>query len=135
MGEDMKCGREILGLLLIAALAMATLATGALAEVDHASSPLATPAQPIAGCHAHGGTTLPDSRHSHSPRPTPVSYQCCLTGHDAAVLQTSHSPQPSAQCSFATLQVETALMAYSLGGLDFLMVLSANPPGSTPLRI
>jgi len=137
MFEVMKFGREILGLLLVAALVMATatLATGALAEADHASSPLAAPAQRLAGCHAHGGKTLPDSQHSHSPRPAPVSYQCCLTGHDTAAVQASYSPQPSAQCSYAALQIESALTARCLGELEVLMVLSADPPGTTPLRI
>jgi len=59
----MKFAREILGLLLIAALVMAAWSTDALA--DHASGPstglLAARGEPPAGCHAHGGNSLPDS--------------------------------------------------------------------------
>jgi len=130
----MKCGSKILGLLLIAALVTATLATRSLAVAvavaDHA--PSAAVDERPAGCHAHGGPSLPPS-----PLPAPVNYQCCLTGHDAAVVPASTSPQPPAQCQYirVTLQIESALTAYFLGGLDFSMLLSADPPGTTPLRI
>src|SRR5208282_5523741 len=130
----MKFGREILGLLLIAALvtATATLPTGAWAESDHAAS---APAQSPAGCHAHAGKRLPDSQNSRSPRPAPVSYQCCLTGHDAAVVRASNSPQPLAQCSRVDRQFGPSLTTCCLRDLEVLMVLSADPPGPTPLRI
>jgi len=127
-------GREVLGLLLIAAL-VTTMATAAVAEADHASAPLAAPAEHPAGCHAPGGNTLPDSQLPHSPRPAPVSYQCCLTGHDAAVVQASHFPQPSAQCAHAARQIESALTAHCLDGLDVPVVLSVDPPSTIPLRI
>lgn len=130
----MMFGSRILGLLLIAALLMATLATRslavAIAVADHAPS-ARVDGRP-AGCHAHGGQSLP-----LSPLPAPVSYQCCLTGHDWAVVQASTSPQPPAQCQYTpvTLQIEFALTAYFLGGLEVSMLLSADPPGTTPLRI
>ena len=133
----MKHGSKILGLLLIAALLMATLSTRslALAAADHA--PSAAVDERPAGCHAHGGQSLPLSPLPHSPLPAPVSYQCCLTGHDAAVVPASTSPQPPAQCQYAavTLQIESAVTAYFLGGLEVSMVPSAEPPGTTPLRI
>jgi hypothetical protein len=129
--EITSFAREILGLLLIAAVVMAT---GAVAEADHASPPWAAPAHRPAGCHGHGGETLPDSHLPHSRRPAPVSYQCCLTGHEAAVVQASYSPQPSFQCSHFRL-IESAPTARCLEGLEVLMVLSADPPGTTPLRI
>ena len=93
---------KILGLLLSAALVMATLATSARAEVDHASASSKAGGEVPAGCHGHGGTALsdshlPDSRLPHSPLPSPVNYQCCLTGHDAAAVQASHFAQPSAR--------------------------------------
>ena len=130
----MKFGSKILGLLLIAALLMATLSTRSLAVgvavADHA--PSAAVDERLAGCHAHGGQSLP-----LSPLPAPVNYQCCLTGHDAAVVPASTSPQPLAQCQYApvTLQIESALTAYFLGGFEVSMLLSAEPPGTTPLRI
>jgi len=130
--EVTSFAREILGLLLIAAVVTAT---GAVAETDHASSPLMAPAQPAAGCHGHVGETLPDSHLPHSRRPAPVSYQCCLTGHEAAVVEASYSPQPSFQCSHFIRRIESAPTARCLEGLEVLMVLSADPPGTTPLRI
>ncbi|HMD16482.1 MAG TPA: hypothetical protein VKH18_07430 [Terriglobales bacterium] len=135
----MKFGREILGLLLTAALVVATLAlpTGAWAEADHAASSLllAAPAQRSASCHSHGSKTLPDSQKSHSPRPAPVSYQCCLTGHDAAAVRAFFVPQPSGQGTQLDLRVEPAPTTCCLRDLEVLMVLCADPPGSTPLRI
>ncbi len=144
----MTLGSKILGLLLSAALAMTTFATGASAT-DHAfgapAVSLATPDERPAGCHAHGGKTVPDSQlpHSrlpnlplpHSPGPAPVRYQCCLTGHNATVVQASHSQQPPPECSRVTPRIETALTASFLDGFEVSMVFSANPPGTTPLRI
>jgi|ERR1700687_696852 len=127
----MKFGSKILGLLLIAALLLATRSLAvAIAVADHAPSAAVDERQ--AGCHAHGGKSLP-----RSPLPAPVSYQCCLTGHDAAVMPASTSPQPPAQCQYTrvTLQIESALTVYFLGGLEVSMLLSADPPGMTPLRI
>jgi len=139
MGEDMKFGREILELLLIAALVMSTLATGVRAEADHAASSsslsLAAPAPRSASCHSQGSKTLPDSQKSHSPRPAPVSYQCCLTGHDAAVVRALFVPHPSGQGTRLGLGREPALTTCCLRDLEVSMVLSADPPGSTPLRI
>jgi hypothetical protein len=139
----MKFGSKIPGLLLIAALVMATLATRslavgvavAIAVADHA--PFSALDERPAGCHAHGGQSLPLPPLPRLPIPAPVSYQCCLTGHDAAVVPASASPQPPAQWQYTrvTLQIESALTAYFLGGLEVPMLLSADPPGTTPLRI
>jgi len=128
----MKYESRILGLLLIAALVMATLTTRSLAvtvaAADHA--PSAALDERPAGCHAHGGQSLP-----LSPLPAPVSYQCCLTGHDAAVVPDSISPQPPAQCAAVHRQIEPLLTGYFLGDFEVSMIPSADPPGITPLRI
>jgi hypothetical protein len=143
----MKCGGKILGLLLsaviIAAPLAAPLATKAWAEPDTAgASSSGFPAggtEHPAGCHAHAGKTLPHSQPPrpqlpHSPRPTPVSYQCCLTGHDVAVVQAFLSPQPSIQCTRVTLRLDPASISL-LDELEVSALLSADPPGTTPLRI
>jgi hypothetical protein len=129
----MNYGSKILGLLLIAALVTAALPTGALvlAAADHA--PSAAVGERPAGCHAHKNP--PDSPLPHSPLPAPASYQCCLTGHDAAVVPASTSPQPPAPSAPAPPQIESLLTGYFLGGLEVSMVPSAEPPGTTPLRI
>ena len=133
----MKYESKILGLLLIAALVMATLTTPSsavtVAAADHA--PSATLDERPAGCHAHGGQSLPLSPLPHSPLPAPASYQCCLTGHDAAVVPDSISPQPPAQCAAVPRQIESLLTGYFLVDFEVSMIPSADPPGITPLRI
>jgi len=130
----MKYAPKILGLLLIIAVVIAPSATGALAEAGHAAAPLAGLSDRPAACHMHADNTLPDSQLPHPPRPAPASYQCCLTGHNAAVVQTSFSPQPSAERVRVTEPIEHELTVSS-SGLEVPLVLSADPPGTAPLRI
>ncbi len=133
----MKYESKILGLLLIAALVMATLTTPSsavtVAAADHA--PSAALDERPAGCHAHGGQSLPLSPLPHSPLPVPVGYQCCLTGHDAAVVPDSISLQPPAQCAAVPRQIESLLTGYFLVDSEVSMIPTADPPGITPLRI
>jgi len=131
----MKYGSKILGLLLIAALVTAALPGGTLvlAAADHA--PSGALGERPAACHAHGGQSLPLSQMPHSPLPAPASYQCCLTGHDAAVVPASTSPEPPAPSAPAPPQIESLLTGLFLGGLELSMAPSAEPPGTTPLRI
>lgn len=133
----MKFGSKILGLLLIAALVTATLVTRSFAVTVADHAPSAAVDERLAGCHAHSGQSVPVSPLPRSPQPAPVSYQCCLTGHDAAVVPASASPQPPAQWQYTqvALQIQSALTAYFLGGLEVPILLSADPPGTTPLRI
>jgi len=132
----MKFGSKILGLLLIAALVTAALPGRALvlAAADHA--PSAAVDERPAGCHAHGGQSLPLVSPPRSPLPAPVSYKCCLTGHDVAVVPASASPQTPAQCQHTqvTLQIQPSLTAY-FSGEEVSTVPTAEPPGTTPLRI
>jgi hypothetical protein len=82
--------------------------------------------QPPAGCHEHG---------SKAPAPHSTSYQCCLTGHNTAVPQTSHSPEPILHDMQIELLVEAPVGSLATGGLRQLTVSSGDPPGVTPLRI
>ncbi|MGA6986976.1 MAG: hypothetical protein WBZ01_13055 [Terriglobales bacterium] len=131
VNEAMKYGRKILGLLLTVALATATLATDAGAAADQTASAYG---QSAAGCHGYSDKSFPDSQNSRSPRPAPVSYQCCLTGHDAAAVRASLVPQPSGQITHLALRVAPAWYFLS-GDLKVATVLSSDPPGSSPLRI
>jgi len=124
----MKIGTKILGLLLIATLVTAPLATRALAAPDHASAPPAAPAEHPAACHTHGGNPLPHS-------PLPASHKCCLSGHDAAAVRAHHSQQPAAQRTSVAIQVGPAFTVGLLRGLEVSRALATDPPGSTPLRI
>ncbi len=119
---------KILPLLLIATLVTAPLAPRALAEPDHASVPLAAPAEHPPACHTHGDNPIPHS-------PPPANYTCCLTGHDAAAVRAPHSQQPAAQLTGVAIQVEPALTVGFLRGLELPKALATDPPGTTPLRI
>src|SRR5271156_3967009 len=101
-----KLVRLSLTLFLIVALVAPTLAPGAWAEADHASKPSARLAERTASCHAGDGGALPHLPQSHSQLPAPLSYQCCLTGHDAAVVPAFHFAQPSAKVPNAAEPIE-----------------------------
>jgi hypothetical protein len=135
----MKFKSKILGLLMIATLTMATLTTGAWTEADHVSASSSQLHERPAGCHEHGDRTIPRSPLSPSPLPysppAPVSYQCCLTGHVAAVVQASDSLQLSVQYTRVDLQIEPARTVSTLSQLEISAVLFADPPGTTSLRI
>jgi hypothetical protein len=119
----------------IVALTAAPLATEAWAEADHASSPLTRSSERMPACHGHDGATLPRLPLSHSRLPAPSSYQCCLTGHDAALVPASYFVNTSAEVSRIAMQIEPAMTISELDRLEVSVVLPADPPGTTPLRI
>jgi len=102
---------------------IAALTTGAWAAQSFPSTALAHDRP--SGCHGHGGN-IP----AHAP-----GYECCLTGHDVAVLQTSHAPRPAAQYRQADPEVEPSSTAAILLVVQPSLLRSADPPGTTPLRI
>jgi hypothetical protein len=133
--EEMKFASKILRLSLIAALAAATFVTGVWAGVDHPSKPPAVPGERAAGCHGHDGAPPSHSPRSPARLPAPVDYQCCVVGHDAAVVRASYFAQTSAEVSRASAQVEPAPTVSGFSELEVSLFLSAEPPGSAPLRI
>jgi hypothetical protein len=134
LDSKMTWGPKIVGFLLIAAVVIAPLTTGVWAEAESAAASQPGLGDRPAMCHKHQGTTAPVSNFPHSPHSVPPSYQCCLTGHDAAVVQASDSPQPAASRACITVHIEPALML-SLSGLKGAILPSADSPGTTPLRI
>src|ERR1700679_3220585 len=133
----MKIASRIPALLLIAAL---MLVMGAWTDPDHADALLATPDQHRLSCHAHNGNSLPQSSPSRSPlsyfpRQVPVRYQCCLTGHVAAVVPASEVSQPSAEPTGVIVQIEPARTASFLARREVSALLFPPPPGTTILRI
>src|SRR4029077_5130719 len=60
------------------------------------------------GCHEHG---------SKAPAPHSTSYQCCLTGHNTALPQTSHSPEPILHYMQIELPVDASIGPLSTGCL------------------
>jgi hypothetical protein len=121
----MKIACKIVGLFLVgtlvAALMSAMFVTDALADSDRA------PIEGAASCHGHSS-----SQHPHLP--APLSYRCCMTGHDSAVVQASQSPQPLAQFARVASYVEPGVVETVIRCLVGSIVLSADPPRS-PLRI
>jgi hypothetical protein len=138
----MKVVTKIPVLLLIAAL---MLGTGVWTDAGHTgapgpSAPLTTPGRHPAGCHGHGGDSLPESSRSaslppRSPLQAPVSYRCCLIGHATALLQTSDLQQLSIHYASAAQQIEFARTESLLSAHEVPTALSADPPNTAPLRI
>jgi hypothetical protein len=79
-----------------------------------------------AGCHHRDG----------APASRPVSYRCCQSGHDSAILQSSLSSQLEFVdvTSLADSSQNTTLTIVRRN-LRKLALPSADPPGTTPLRI
>jgi hypothetical protein len=131
----MKFQSKVFGFLLIPSLMMATLASGAWVEVEHGSSPSAARSGRPAGCHEHGGRNSSNFPHPQSSPPAPANYQCCLTGHGAAVVWVSDSEQPSSLPTRVALSIEPARVVSARGDLEVSTLLSNDPPGMTPLRV
>jgi hypothetical protein len=92
-----------------------------------AMPPVPAPAGHAAGCHGHGPA---------NPKHLPTSYQCCVSGHHAAV--------PTVSFSLRGVATQVGSLD-GVDGLRFALLLSVNsavlifpsnsPPGLTPLRI
>ena len=79
-----------------------------------------------AGCHHHGG----------APSSGPVSYRCCQGGHDSAILQSSLGSQlDSADLTSSPDSSQNTTLTIVRRNLRKLALPSADPPGTTPLRI
>ena len=137
----MKLRYRLLGILLITAVVGTTFARNASTEWENgaettASSPIpgeATADCPVHASHAPPASPAYDSR-THNP-PTPSSYQCCVTGHNAAVLQASSVPLPVSQCAhFASPARPTVLLVTSLHSATSKL-LTSGLPDTAPLRI
>src|ERR1700730_17137493 len=72
----------------------------------------AQPAHP-AGCHSHGPPT---------PAPAPTSFQCCVTGHQAAIPNASFSPRPLAGRLCALTAGEQISQGFALGRLPAMLI-------------
>lgn len=134
----MKCPAKILSLVVIAALAWTTSAINAWADnartyYNHAAS--ATPNERPAGCHTHSRAGIPVPRDGDSPARVPSNYKCCMTGHDAAIVQSLHSQGPSAHGSQLEPEVQLAPAASSFTPAQASTILCADPPNITALRI
>ncbi|HLB90896.1 MAG TPA: hypothetical protein VJK27_01065 [Terriglobales bacterium] len=119
-------GSKIVRLVLIAALAIASLPSSGWAEVN----PGATDGGRSTGCHLHGERSLPKR-----PSSPPGNNHCCLTGHDTAIVRAAFVTQPSAETLVVGTSAEPALAASGSCGLLLSIVVSSGSPGLTPLRV
>jgi hypothetical protein len=95
------------------------------AEQD-VSQMIAVPASE-SGCHPHS---------SKPPATAPVSYHCCQTGHDSALLQSSLTSQMSSVDVASPGDFRPAPIATSTqNSARSLTLSSADPPRPTPLRV
>jgi hypothetical protein len=79
----------------------------------------------------------PCQRHMpEQPSRVPVSYQCCVNGHHAAIPQATFSPRPLLALFSKSHGGENFSLACALAA-DFstVAVPSSSPPGIAPLRI
>jgi len=81
--------------------------------------------QQPAGCHGEG---------AKAPANSPVTHQCCQSGHDAAGVQ-KHAEPMVARAAWPLTAVETVQRTPVRGHLVFLTIQSGDPPGVTALRI
>jgi len=79
-----------------------------------------------AGCHEHREKT---------PTPSPTSYQCCLYGHDSAIVTAFSLVQSDLQRSPAASDSELPVQQALVPIVESLRVSSGDPPDVLPLRI
>src|ERR1700688_2796451 len=127
---------RIIAILLAAALVV----TAAVSNTTASShTPQTSPASTTAnnhpaGCHDHDRNDAPLA--SHPDRlPAPVNYQCCITGHHAAVLHASDLPWPVTECAHFVEQSNPYALPSFPQHFEAALLLSAAPPLPSPLRI
>ncbi|HKI27758.1 MAG TPA: hypothetical protein VKA07_15645 [Candidatus Sulfotelmatobacter sp.] len=94
---------------------------------------LGAPAFALPSAHA----THPAGCHDPMPAsPAPVSHQCCVAGHQAAMPSAAFSPRPPA-AQFAAACDHNVISVASLPVQPFVLPLisSGSPPNAAPLRI
>ncbi len=109
-----------IGLKTIAVLVVATLLTSSLALQSPVS---ARPDQRPSGCHG---------RSSNAPA---SGHDCCLTGHDIALPQSSQLFHAAAQCACSDLVVSPPFSATRLGVRSFLEIHFLDHADAPALRI
>ena len=112
----MTSGTRSLIWILLAAVCLGGVTTQAVPSMSH---------ERPGGCHERG---------HKNPVPSPVSYVCCLSGHDMAILP-SWLVLPSLQATTATPVVEMVAKVSLIPVLASLKISSVDPPRALPLRV
>ena len=114
-----KHASNLLTMLLLTVMATTSL-TG------QGTSPMLAAHEGPAGCHQHGPARVPQ----------PVSYRCCQSGHDSAILQASFTSQPDSADLISHVELSQDLIPNAAHQtLRILAFSSADPPDTTPLRV
>jgi hypothetical protein len=110
---------------IIAVLLLAIVAATALSgQVIHGAQP------------AHLGHTPCHGPSPAFPSPQPVHYQCCRTGHDSALLQSSIFPRPSWTNLYHGSEIASgSSLPIVYRTLPILSASSSSPPRTVSLRI
>ncbi len=114
---------------MVAVLLVVTVATAL--PGAHALPFAAEQEQHPAGCHRHGPATR-----SPSPSPAPASYECCVSGHQAAIPNPTFSTRPLVALVLGLDRGEEFSLI-SVGFVDTRLSVapSNSPPGAALLRI
>src|SRR6266576_2054069 len=107
-----------------ATLLLVLMATVSWAGQD--SMAMTGPAAPPAGCHQHG---------AKPPASPPVSYRCCQSGHNSAVLQTSFTTLLYSALASTGVSIPAPITVSTQGCLHSLILSSPDPPHTIPLRV
>jgi hypothetical protein len=135
----MKCRAKILSLVVVAALAWTMSAIDAWADNEgthnnHEFPASAPPSEHPVSCHAHSRAGIPVQHNENLPTPAQSNYKCCLTGHDAAIVQSIHAQQPCALGSRLAPQVPAPVASAGDSAQDPTK-FCADPPNINALRI
>ena len=128
---------RMVAMLLVVSVAMAL--PGAHALPFPADRIPANPVQHPAACHGYK-PTMPSSSSLPLPSPSrsrsPMSYECCASGHQAALPNPTFSSRPLvALVSGLESGEEFSLISVGFVDTRVSLVPSNSPPGSAPLRI
>jgi hypothetical protein len=119
----MPTGLRMIAVGLLGAIFVALPGAQALAEAPFSGAPARHPA----GCHSHGPAT---------PSRAPASYQCCVSGHNAAVPNAAFSSRPLEARICGLIVILPSRPDAASGRFSVIFVVPSNsPPGAAPLRI
>ena len=114
-----KLNSQVLAVLLVTLIA-------AISMAQQEDPLMLAPAARPAGCHQHGAKL---------PAPGPVSYRCCQSGHDSAILQTSLAAQLSSALLATSHAMPFPITIPTQVWVRRLKISSPDPPHLVPLRI
>ena len=80
----------------------------------------------LAGCHGHAPSP---------PVPSPTNYQCCVSGHHAAIPNAVFSIYSTAAQVCSLVDSDRDGLEFVSFGSSLLVAPSYSPPGAVPLRI